>query len=125
VEQHYRVAQASFAVNPEAPGEEHPLLLSDELLGVADAAVEDYFARYERALREGRTSVRSEDSLTNWPHVRSVATISEFRVSQQKAADFAERLYALVKEFSEEPPGSGEGDVEANLMAIFYATEPD
>lgn len=123
VEQHYRVAQANWAVNPEVPGEERLQMLSDELLGVADAAIEDYLARYERALREGRTSVRSEDSLTNAPHVRSVATITESRIAHHKAAEFAERLYALVKEFSAEPNGSDEGDVEVNLMAFFYATE--
>ncbi|HEY3870797.1 MAG TPA: helix-turn-helix domain-containing protein [Actinocrinis sp.] len=125
VEQHYRVAQAGWAVNTDVPGEDRAAPISDELFGVADAAIDDYFVRYERALREGRTSVRSEDSLKHPPHVRSVGTISDFRVSQQTAADFAERLHTLVKEFTDEPPGSAEGDVQVNLMAMFYATEVD
>ena len=125
VEQHYRVAQAHWAVNPGWAGEDRGSLVSEEMFGVAGAAVEEYFARYEQALRDGRTSLRPEDNLADPPHVRSVGAIAEYRMPQAKAADFAERLHALVKEFTDDSRAPDEGEVEVNLMAIFYATEAD
>jgi DNA-binding transcriptional ArsR family regulator len=124
VEQHYRVAQAGWSVNPGQGDEDRDFLVSDDMFGMVDAAVEEYFTRYGQALRDGRTSIRSEDNVKNPPHVRNVGAIVECRVSQAKAAEFAERLNALVKEFAEETRGA-DGEVEGNLMAIFYATEAD
>lgn len=125
VEQSYRVAQVSWGVNAgkTTVGRDQPL--PDELSGVLDAAVEEYFTRYESALREGRTFLRNEDNLTNPPHVRSVGMIGDYKLPREKALEFTTRLEALVKEFAEgDFPDTGEA-VTGNLMVMFYATEPE
>jgi DNA-binding transcriptional ArsR family regulator len=116
VEQHYRVAQAGFAIDPEADEE-----LDKALVELGGAAIEDFLARYVAALESGRTYLHGEDALAHPPHVRGFGTIADCRIPQEKAADFAERLHALVEEF-----GANEHDetgVRANLLTIFYATE--
>lgn len=124
VEQHYRVAQKGWGVNPERSMVDRSAL-SEELLELVGAGVNEYFGRYETALQAGRTHVRSLDSLENPPYVRSVGSISDFRVPRERAAEFAERFHALVEEFNSHP-NTTEGDVvHANLLAMFYATEAD
>ena len=125
VEQHYRVAQKGWGVNPEGSGANRELLVSEELFGVADAAIEDYFSRYEEALRSGKTFIGSQQTLENPPYVRSVGAIVDYHIPQEKAAEFGERFHALVKEFTAQPDERVEGSVSANLLAIFYATEPE
>jgi len=125
VEQHYRAAQKSWGVKPEGSGADRGPLLSEELFGVADAAIEDYFARLEDALRSGKTFIGSQQALENPPYVRAVGAIVDHHIPQEKAAEFAERFHALVKEFTAQPDEPGEGSVSANLMAVFYATEPE
>jgi DNA-binding transcriptional ArsR family regulator len=125
VEQHYRVAQKGWGVNPERPSWGLASAQSQELLGMAGAAIEDYFTRYEAALQAGRAHVRSQESLENPPYVRSVGAICDFQMPRERAAEFAERFHTLVKEFNGEAHAHGENTVLVNLMAIFYATEPD
>lgn len=125
VEQHYRVAQKGWGVNPERPSMGRDSILSEELLGVVGAGVEDYFNRYEAALRAGRTQVRSQDSVEHPPYVRSTAAISDFRIPRERAVEFAERFHALVEAFHQEEHVRGEDTVHVNLLAMFYATEPD
>jgi DNA-binding transcriptional ArsR family regulator len=125
VEQHYRVAQAGWAVHPAAPEVPREQLLSEELFGMADAAITEYFARYEAALRDGRTFLRGEDNLENPPHIRSVGMIGDCQIPRDRAADFAERLHKLVKEFSDIEPHTEQDGVTGNLMVMFYATQPD
>jgi len=125
VEQRYRVAQKALGVDPERSDVRREALMSEELFGVVGAAVDEYFASYEAALRSGKTYVRAQESLDNPPHVRSVGVIADTHIPQAKAADFAERLQALVKEFTDQPNEPGEGAVEVNLLTMFYATEPD
>jgi hypothetical protein len=125
VEQHYRVAQAGWAVHPGVPEVPREQLLSEEMFGVADAAITEFFTRYESALREGRTFLRDEDSLENPPHIRSVGMIGDCRIPRDRAVDFAERLHELVKEFSDIESDTGQDGVTANLMVMFYATQPD
>jgi len=125
VEQRYRVAQKALGVNPERSEMGREMLMSEELFGIVDAAIEEYFARYEEALRSGRTHMLPQDNLDNPPHVRSVGTIADCRMPQEKAAEFAERLQALVKEFTDQPNEHAPGAVDVNLMAILYATEPE
>jgi len=125
VEQHYRVAQKGWGVNPDRPGVDRDSLASEELFGVLGAAIDDYFTRYETALRSGKTFIRSQDCLDNPPHVRAVGAISDYQISRERATEFAERFHALVKEFTDHPDERDEGGVHVNLMAIFYATESD
>lgn len=116
VEQHYRAAQGGFSINPEA-GEG----LDDALLELGGAAIDDHLNRFVAALKSGRTYLHGEDSLAHAPYVRSVATVSDCRIPQAKAAEFGERLQALVKEFTvSEHDDNG---VHTNLLTIFYATE--
>ena len=127
VEQHYRVAQAGWGVDPggyePAGGEGIP----GEVYGIVGAAVTDFFGRYETALREGRTHMDKEENLKHPPHIRSVGAISDYRISREKAADFAERLHALVTEYVEwhDQREVGDDAVTVNLMTFFYATEPE
>jgi DNA-binding transcriptional ArsR family regulator len=123
VEQRYRVAQMGWGINPGRPGADREMLLSEELLGVAGVAIDEYFERYEVALRSGKTFLGGQESLDNPPHVRAVGAIADCRIPQEKAADFAERLHALVKEFTGAADERDEGDVDGNLLVMFYATE--
>ena len=125
VEQHYRVAQAGWGVDPG--GYEPTVGEGIEVYGIVDAAVTDFFSRYETALREGRTHVDKEENLKHPPHIRSVGAISDYRISRDKAADFAERLHALVAEYVEwhDQREAGDDAVTVNLMAFFYATEAE
>jgi DNA-binding transcriptional ArsR family regulator len=125
VEQHYRVAQKGWGVNAERPTWDRASAQSEELLGMAGAAIEEYFTRYEAALQSGRTHLRSQDSLEHPPYVRSIGTISDFQMPRERAAEFAERFHALVEEFNGEAHARGENTVLVNLMTFFYATEPD
>ena len=125
VEQHYRVAQKGWGVNPERPSVDRALAQSEELLGVVGAGIEDYFTRYEAALHAGRTHVLPQDSLENPPYIRSVGAICDFQMPRERAAEFAERFHALVEEFNGEAHARGENTVQVNLVTFFYATEPD
>ena len=125
VEQHYRVAQKNWGMNPAQLGPDRDSLLSDELFGVMGAVVDDYFTRLEEALRSGRTYLRSQDCLDNPPHVRSVGAIMDKRMSQEKAAEFAERSRALVNEFTDDADQAEDGAVTVNLMLLYYATEAE
>ena len=125
VEQRYRVAQKDLTLHPQRMGTERVALLSEELSNVAGAAIDDYFVRYEEALNSGRTHLLPQDSLDNPPHVRSVGVISDCRIPQAKAAELAERLHALVQEFTHEPHYEGPDTVNVNLLAICYATEAE
>lgn len=127
VEQHYRVAQISWGVHTggyESPTETS---LPDEVFGMVGAAITEYFRRYETALRDGRTHLRSEDNLKNPPHVRSVGVINDTRIPRARAAEFGERLHALVEEFNAdtEAPEDDPDAVSVNLMAIYYGTETE
>ena len=125
VEQRYRVAQKALGVNPDRADLGRETLMSEELFGVIGVAIDEYFVRYDEALRSGRTHMRSQDNLDNPPHVRSVGVIADYRISQEKAIEFAERLHALVKEFTDQPNEQVEGGVSVNLLTMFYATEPE
>lgn len=125
VEQSYRVAQVAWGVNMGSVGGEDGQPPSEEVLGLLGAALDEYVARYERALRTGRTFLRNEDNLANPPHVRSVGAVSDFRVPQEYAAEFAERLQAMVKEFNDTKRSDSPDAVYANLLMMFYATVPD
>jgi DNA-binding transcriptional ArsR family regulator len=124
VEQSYRVAQMGWGVRTDSE-EPRAHRLSDELRDLLGASVEEYLTRYETALAEGRTFLRHEDNLANPPHVRSVLAIADCRVPRERAADFAERLSALVKEFTADETVDTPDAATANLMAMFYATTPD
>jgi DNA-binding transcriptional ArsR family regulator len=131
VEQHYRVAQAGWGVNPSEPEMPDGKEVPEEVFGLVGAAIEEYFNRYETALHEGRTFVRNEDNLANPPHVRSVGAITDYRVPRDKAAEFADRLHKLVKEFAHGAPAEDTEEtdapdaVSANMLVMFYATEHD
>jgi DNA-binding transcriptional ArsR family regulator len=124
VEQRYRVAQKSLGVNPERSQVAREALLSEELFGMLGVAIDEYFMRYEEALRSGRTRMISQENLDNPPYVRSVGVIADYRIARERAAEFAERFHALVKEFTDEP-GRVPGGVNVNLLAMFYATEAE
>jgi DNA-binding transcriptional ArsR family regulator len=124
VEQRYRVAQKALGINPSRP-EMRETLMSEEMFGVFGAAIDEFFELYESALRSGRTYLRPQDSLDNPPHVRPVGAIADFRVPREKAVEFAERFHALVKEFTGQPDKHAEDGVNVNLLAMFYATEPE
>jgi DNA-binding transcriptional ArsR family regulator len=117
VEQHYRTAAAEFMLRPQ-PGDG---LASDVIEAAAGAAVDEFLSRYQDALRMGRAFLRKEEALEHPPHVATAGTVSSIRIPQAKAADFAERLAALVHDFCS--TDHDEKGVEANLLAIFYATE--
>lgn len=125
VEQHYRVAQKGWGVNAERSTADRQSVLSDELFGLVGAGVDDYFTSYEAALRSGRTYVRSQDSFENPPYMRSAGAICDVRLPRERAAEFAERFHALIGEFTREPSAQSGDVVEVNLLAFFYATEPD
>jgi DNA-binding transcriptional ArsR family regulator len=125
VEQHYRVAQKGLGVDPQRPTWDRASAQSEALLGVVGAGVEDFFTRYGAALQSGRTYVRSQDSLENPPYIRSTGAISDCQIPRERAAEFAERFHALIGEFHSEPNAHGEGTVYVNLLAMFYATEPE
>lgn len=117
VEQHYRTAAAGFDLRPE-PGDG---IGSDEIEAAGGAAIVEFLSRYQAALRSGQTYVRREEALAHPPHVAAAGTVSSIRIPQEKAAEFAERLTALTREFcASEQDGDG---VHANLLAVFYATE--
>jgi hypothetical protein len=125
VEQHYRVAQKNWGINPGQLGPDRHSVLSDELLGIGGAVVNDYFTRLEEALRSGRTYLRSQDCLDNPPHIRSAGSITDQRMSREKAAEFAERFRALAKEFTSDENQEEDGAVTVNLMMFYYATEAE
>jgi hypothetical protein len=125
VEQRYRVAQKTLRLNAERADFRRETLLSEELFGLADAIIDEFFVSYEQALRSGRTHMLAQDSLDNPPHVRSVGAIADCRIPQEKAAEFGERFHALVKEFTSEPNRQVENGVDVNLMLVYYATEPE
>jgi DNA-binding transcriptional ArsR family regulator len=126
VEQHYRAAQKALSVNPGPQSRGRDMAgLSEDLFGFADAAIEDFFSRFESALRAGRTHVSSQENLENPPYIRSVGAICDFRMPRERAAEFAERFHALVKELGEVPNTRDEDAVHVNLMGVFYATEHD
>ncbi len=116
VEQHYRVAQAGFSVDP-APGDG----LDDELMAVAGAAVDEYLHRYVAAVESGRAFLHREDALSHPPHVPGYGVVSSFRIPQEQARDFAERLGALMQEVSAWE--HDEDGVEVNWLNVFYVTE--
>ena len=125
VEQRYRVAQKSLGVNPGRSEVARETLLSEELFGMVSATIDEYFVLYEEALRSGRTHLLPEESLANPPYVRSVGVIADSRMAREKAAEFAERFHALVKEFTDEPNRHLPDGVSVNLLAMFYATEAE
>lgn len=125
VEQRYRVAQKSLTLDPARAELSREALMSEELFGIVGTAVDEYFVRYEEALRSGRTHILPQDNLDNPPHVRSVGTISDCHISKEKAAEFAERFHDLVKEFNGEPTEHGPDGVDVNVLVMFYATEPE
>ena len=125
VEQHYRVAQKNWGINPGQLGPSWDSAQSDELFGVGGAVVEDYFTRYEEALRSGRTYLSPQDCLDNPPHVRSAVAITDQRMSREKAVEFAERFRALAKEFTSDENQEEDGAVTVNLMMFYYATEAE
>lgn len=116
VEQHYRVAQAGFAIDTRAagPGE-------DGVVAVVGAAVNEFLHRYSGAIESGRTHLHGEDSLAHSPHVRNTGVICDVRIPQAKAAEFGERLHKLVEELAAfEQTRDG---VDANLLVFYYATD--
>lgn len=116
VEQHYRAAQAGFAINPQAGDD-----IDSEIVGVATAAIDAYLRQYLDDLRSGRTFVHDEDARAHPPYIGSVGSVSSIRLPRAKAAEFAERLKTLADELAEcEHDESG---VEANMLLMFYATE--
>lgn len=127
VEQHYRVAQAGWGVHPGSYEPASGEVVPGEVTGMLEAAVTDFFRRYEGALHDGRTHLDKEENLKHPPYVRSVGAISDYRISRDKAADFAERLHALVAEYLGQYDKQDVGDdtVTVNLMTFFYATVPD
>jgi DNA-binding transcriptional ArsR family regulator len=124
VEQSYRVAQKGWGVKADNAGLPRDQL-SDEMLGVAGAALDEYLTRYVSALRKGRASLYNEENLAKPPHVRSVVTIADYRVPQERAAEFGDRLSDLVKEFNDGERSDAADAVAANLLVMFYATTPD
>lgn len=125
VEQRYRVAQKSLSINPKHADFRRETLMSEEMFGVVGAIIDEFFLNYEQALRSGRAHLLEQESLDNPPHVRAVGVIADCRIPQEKAAEFGERFHALVKEFTGEPHQQVEGAVDANLMVMYYATEPE
>jgi len=124
VEQRYRVAQKHLSMDTKHADFRREALMSEELFGVVGAIIDEFFLNYEQALRSGRTHMLAQDSLDNPPHVRPVGVIADCRIPQEKAAEFGERFHALVKEFTSEPNQQVEDGVDANLMVMYYATEP-
>ena len=124
VEQRYRVAQKSLNLAPEREDFRREALMSEEMYGVVNVIIDEFFVGYEQAVRSGRTHLLAQDSLDNPPHVRSIATIADVQIPQGKAAEFGERFHALVKEFTGEPNQQVEDRVDVNLMVMYYATEP-
>ena len=127
VEQHYRVAQANWHVNTGDYEWPSGTQLPEEIFGVVGAAVSEYLRRYEAALRAGLTHLRSEENLRNPPYVRSVGEISDVRIARERAAEFGERLHALMEEFNANPEAAEDDPdaVSANLVAMYYATETE
>lgn len=127
VEQHYRVAQVSWGVHTGGYGAPTETSLPEEVFGMVGAAATEYFRRYEAALRDGRTHLRSEDNLNNPPYVRSVGVINDTRIPRERAVEFGERLHALIEEFNAdtEAPEDDPDAVSVNLMAIYYGTEAE
>ena len=119
VEQHYRVAQKGWGVHPERPAADRESLLSEELLGLVGAGVEEYFTRFEAALHAGRTYAHPQDSLEHPPYIHSVGAISDFRMPRERAAEFAERFHGLVEEFNSEVHARGADTVQVNLLTFF------
>lgn len=117
VEQHYRTAAAEFVLKPQ----QGDGLESDVIEAAAGAAIDEFLVRYQDALRAGRAFLRRQDALENPPYVATAGTISSTRIPQAKAADFAERLAALIDEFC--ACEHDENGVEVNLLTVFYAAE--
>ena len=116
VEQHYRVAQAGFSVDPEA-GQG----LDDDLIAVAGAAIDEFLHRYVDAVRDGRTFLHAEEALAHAPHVPGAGMVSNARIPHERARDFAERFVALVEEFTSAE--HDENGLEVNLLTVLYVTE--
>jgi DNA-binding transcriptional ArsR family regulator len=127
VEQQYRVAQVTWGVHTGGHVSASETGLPDEVFGIAGAATAEFFRRYEAALRGGHTRLSNEDNLKNPPYVRSVGAITDARIPRERAAEFGERLHALVHEFNAytESPDEHRDAVSVNLMAIDYATETE
>ena len=123
VEQHYRAAQGSIRLEVGSSAEVREKLLTEDTFGVLGAAVDDFFNRYEEALRDGRTFLSGQESRENPPYVPSVGLLADYRIPREKAVDFAERLQALVEEFCRSQETDDENTVEVSMAAMYYATE--
>lgn len=119
IEQRYRVAQIGFRIEVDKlDGASNG---NEDTLALAEVAGDDFLGRLRSAVMSGRAFVSEEESLAHSPHVRTVGASMDARISQAKAADFAERLTALIKEFEAEE--HDETGVQANLLVFFYATD--
>ena len=119
IEQRYRVAQVGFRV--EVDGLDDETTGTADTMALAEIASEDFLGRLRSAVMSGRAFISEEQSLAHSPHVRTVGTSMDVRIPREKAAEFADRLAALVGEFeTHEHDGTG---VQANLLAFFYATD--
>jgi len=119
VEQRYRVAQIGFWIKVQVSSDQPDV--ARDALTLTRIGAEEYFDNLAVELEAGRAHFGSEQSLSFPPYVRSVGAIAENRLSQAKAAEFAERLYALVAEFN--AYGYEADGVKVNLLTEFYATE--
>ena len=119
VEQRYRVAQIGFWIKVQVSSDQPDV--ARDALALTRIGAEEYFNDLAVELEAGRAHFGSEQSLSFPPYVRSVGAIAENRLSQAKAAEFAERLYALVAEFN--AYGYEADGVKVNLLTEFYATE--
>jgi DNA-binding transcriptional ArsR family regulator len=120
IEQRYRVAQMGFKVDIESLNEGPDG--NEEALALAEAAGDEFLSELRSAIGSGRAHLSKEDSLANPPYVRTIGTASDIRIPQEKAADFGERLNALIEEFNSHED-DGQGGVRAYLLTFYYATE--
>ena len=119
IEQRYRVAQVGFRVDVEKLGGEPAG--NEDAMALAETAGEDYLRRLRTAVMSGRAFISEDQSLAHSPHVRTIGASMDVRIPQAKAAEFAQRLAALMEEF--EANEHDQTGVQANLLAFFYATE--
>ncbi|MBR7839440.1 winged helix-turn-helix transcriptional regulator [Actinospica durhamensis] len=116
VEQHYRVAQAGFSVDPDAGDG-----LDDDLIAVAGAAIDEFLHRYVDAVRTGKAFLHAEEALAHAPHVPGAGMVSNMRIPHEKAREFSARLVALVEELG--ATEHDENGLEVNMLTVLYVTE--
>lgn len=120
IEQRYRVAQLSVSVDIKSL-EEEPTRAEDTM-ALAEAAGDEFLNELRTAIGSRRAFLSAEESLAHPPHVRTVGTSSDVWIPRDRAADFAERLNALINEFHEGDEEAQDA-VHAYLLTFFYATE--